>query len=183
MTSADNRSRNRALCCRCGEVRTVAASYRGRRSPGTPGSQELGPWCTWLHCGHCGDSTVHALIVDTLADRWSREGCDREKRDRRADRHRRRLDRRLRALAADGVTVVRARTSERMALEEAIIEVFEYADDRGFVIRICITAEPSRLLGALEVAEDLLDEPAQLGLWAADRYGLWRGLAIVDSPR
>lgn len=177
------RRRNRALCCRCGHLRTVADNYRGRRPPGTPGSPELGPWCTWLRCAHCGESTVHALVVDTLAERWSREGCDRERRDRRTDRHRRRLERRLRALATEGVTVVRAPSGERMALEEAILEVIEYADDRGFVIRICVTADPSRLLGALEVAEDLLDDPAQLGVWADDRDGLWRGLAIVDSPR
>jgi len=77
--------------------------------------------------------------------------------------------------------LLRATSGERMALEEAIIEVIEYADPRRFVIRVCATAEPSRLLGALDIAEDLLDEPGQLGPWADDRDGLWRGLAIVDS--
>ena len=175
------RERNRALCCRCGQLRTVASNYRGRVPPEVAARHELGPWCTWLHCAHCGESTVHALIVDTLADRWSREGCDRERRDRRTDRHRRRLERRLRALAAEGVTVVRTLTSRRMALEEAIIEVVEYADARGFVVRIRVTADPARLLGALEIAEDLLDQPAHLGPWANDRGGPWRGLAIIDS--
>lgn len=179
MSSASNRPRNRALCCRCGQLRTVGGNYRGRRRSGAPGSQELGPWCTWLHCAHCGESTVHALIVDALADRWSREGCDREQRDRSADRHRRRLERRLRALAADGVTVVRAASGERMNLDEAIVEVIEYADARGFVIRVCATAEPSRLLLALDLAEDLLDEPTQLGSWADGAAGRWRGLALL----
>lgn len=183
MSPAGGRPRNRALCCRCGQLRTVAGNYRGRRPPGAPGSQELGPWCTWLHCAHCGERTVHALIVDTLAERWSREGCDRERRDRRTDRHRRRLDRRLRALAADGVTVIRAPSSERMNLNEAIIEVIEYADARGFVIRVCAIAEPSRVLHALDLAEDLIDEPAQLGPWADCWEGLWRGLALVDPTR
>lgn len=181
MTGHGGQQRNGALCCRCGQLRTVAVNYRGRRPPGAAGSQELGPWCTWLHCAHCGELTVHALIVDSLADRWRREGCDRERRDRRTDRHRRRLERRLRALAADGVAVIRAPSSEQMALDEAIIEVVEYADARGFVIRVCAAADPDHLLNALDIAEDLLDEPAQLGRWADDRDGPWRGLAIVDS--
>lgn len=161
----------------------VATNYRGRRPPGAPGSQKLGPWCTWLLCAHCGESTVHAVVVDALADRWRQEGCDREQRDRRTDRHRRRLERRLRALAADGVGVIRASSNEDMNLDEAIIEVIEYADPRCFIIRICATADPTCLLGALDIAEDLLDEPGQLGPWADDRDGVWRGVAIMDSPR
>ena len=175
-----NRPRNRALCCRCGQLRSVAQGYRGR-GPDGAGSREVGPWCTWLHCSHCGATTVHALIVDALADQWGRSGCDREQSDRRRDRCRRRIDRRLRALAADGVTIVRAPSSERMHLDEAIIEVIEYADLRGFVIRVCVTTDPSRLLRALDLAEDLLDEPERLGPRADDPGGPWRGLAIVDS--
>lgn len=68
-----------------------------------------------------------------------------------------------------------------MNLDEATIEVIEYADDRGFVLRMCTTGDPGRLLGALDIAEDLLDEPGQLGPWADERGGRWRGLAIVDS--
>lgn len=183
MTSGGGEQRNRALCCRCGQLRTVAPNYRGRVPPEVAQSHEIGPWSTWLQCAHCGESTVHALVVDTLADRWRREGCDREKRDRRIDRHRRRLERRLRALAADGVTVIRAPSSDQMNLYKAIIEVVEYADIRGFVLRMCATADPGRLLGALDIAEDLLDEPGQLGPWGDDRDGPWRGLAIVDSSR
>lgn len=70
-----------------------------------------------------------------------------------------------------------------MNLNEAIIEVIEYADARGFVIRVCAIAEPSRVLHALDLAEDLIDEPAQLGPWADCWEGLWRGLALVDPTR
>ncbi len=38
----------------------------------------------------CGTTTVHALIVDALADFWRRDGCDRERDDRTADRTTRR---------------------------------------------------------------------------------------------
>jgi hypothetical protein len=68
-----------------------------------------------------------------------------------------------------------------MNLDESIIEVIEYADVRGFVVRLCATADPGRLLRALDIAEDLLDEPGQLGPWAVHQGGRWRGLAIVDS--
>jgi len=165
-----SRPRNRALCCRCGQLRTVAGNYRGHRPSGELGGQELGPWCTWLHCAHCGATTIHALIVDALSDQWDRGGCDREQTDRRTDRCRRRVDRRLRALAADGVTIVRLLSSERMHLDEAIIEVIEYADLRGFVIRVCATTDPGRLLRALDLAEDL----------RVLRRELWRN---VDLPR
>ena len=30
-------------------------------------------------------------------------------------------------------------------------------------------------------AEDLLDDPTQLGPWADDAHGIWRGLAIMDD--
>ena len=82
---------------------------------------------------------------------------------------------------ADGVTVVRAGTSGAMNLDGAIVELIEYADARGFVLRVCVTAEPSRVLHALDLAEDLIDAPAQLGEWAEDRNGLWRGVAVLAS--
>lgn len=173
--------RNRALCCRCGQLRTVARSYRGRRPDGAPDSDPVGPWCTWLRCSHCGATTIHALIVDALADRWIPNGCDREQRDRRADQHRRRIERRLRALAAEGVTVVRAVSPGEMNLDEAIVEVIEYADARGFVLLVNDAMEPSRVLHAVELAEDLVDAPSRLGPWADDADGLRRGLAFVDS--
>jgi hypothetical protein len=122
---------------------------------------------------------VHALIVDALADTWRRDGCDRERHDRTTDRHRRRISRRLSALAAEGVTIIRATAAEDMNLDGAAVEVMEYADAHTFLIRVSSTAEPSHILEALELAEDLLDAPARLGPWADDATGLWRGVAIL----
>lgn len=123
---------------------------------------------------------MHAVIVDALADTWRREGCDRERYDRSTDRHRRRISRRLSALAAEGVTIVRAPSAEYMSLEDSLVEVIEYADAYRFLIRVCTSAAPERLLRAVELAEDLLDSPDQLGPWADDAAGPWRGLAITD---
>jgi len=180
-SEATGRPRNRALCCRCGDLRTVAHSYRGRPPEGVRGSNSAGPWCTWLLCSHCGLVTVHAVIVDVLAGRWGREGCDRERHDRRADRDRRRIERRLRALVADGVTVIREPYIEAMSVDDSVADLIEYADPRGVVLRICVTAEPSRVLHALDIAEDLLDAPSQLGLWTVDEDGQWRGLALLAA--
>jgi hypothetical protein len=59
-----------------------------------------------------GEATTHALIVDALADQWRRDGCDRERHDRAADRNCRRIRRRIGALNSDGVTVVHAAPDE-----------------------------------------------------------------------
>lgn len=171
---------NRALCCECGASRTVAQSYRRRPPEDASVTSVVGPWCAWLRCAQCGTTTVHALIVDALADVWRRDGCDRERYDRTADRNRRRINRRLDALAAEGVTIVRAVSAEDMCLDISLVEVIEYADVRRFLIRVCTTADPTRLLRAVELAEDLLDSPEQLGSWADDSAGIWRGLAITD---
>ena len=171
--------RDRALCCEWGELRTVAHSYRRQPSVGADLRRPAGPWCTWLKCSHCAKVTIHALIVDTLAARWRRDGCDRERHDRAADRDRRRIRRRLAALTSDGVTVVHS-TAGGMSLEGAIVEINEYVDARGFVVRVSSSAAPEQALGALNDAEDLLDEPTRLGPWADDSDGIWRGLAIMD---
>ena len=158
----------------------MAQSYRGR-PPEDALASVVGPWCTWLRCVECGTTTVHALIVDALADSWRRDRCDRELYDRTADRTWRRIRRRLDALAAEGVTIVRALSPEDMCLDMSLVEVIEYADARRFLIRVCTTADPVRLLRAVELAEDLLDSPDQLGSWADDAAGIWRGLAITDA--
>lgn len=170
---------NRALCCECGELRTVAQGYRGR-PPDDAAAGRAGQWCAWLRCAHCGGTTLHAIIGDVLADEWRSEGCDRERHDRIADRCRRRINRRLGALAAEGVSIVRASSGEEMNLDSSLVEVIEYADDHGFLLRICACAPPSRLLQAVELAEDLLDSPDRLGPWADDTTGIWRGLAVTD---
>lgn len=175
-----NARRNRALCCECGDLRTVAHSCRGNPPVGSASSRPAGPWCVWLRCTHCATSTLHAVIVDVLADKWTSKGCDRERHDRTADRHRRRVSRRLDALAAEGVTVVRARSREDMSVARSLIEVVEYAGARIFLIRVCTSAPPDRLLRAVELAEDILDWPHHLGPWADDAAGLWRGVAITD---
>jgi hypothetical protein len=138
-----------------------------------------GLWCTWLRCRYCAAVTTHALIVDTLAAQWGERGCDRERHNRAADRDRRRIRRRLAALTSEGVTVVNA-PADGMSLEGAIVEVLEYVDARGFVVYVCSSATPGQMVAALEIAEELLDEPARLGPWADDAHGIWRGLAIVD---
>lgn len=176
---ATPRHRNRALCCECGELRTVAQGYRGSR-PGSDAGEPAGAWCTWLRCGNCRASTRHALIVDYMADTWRRDGCDRERHDRVADRHRRRIGRRLNALAEEGVSIDRASSAEDMSLVGAIVEVVEYADTRDFLIRVRATAEPPLLREAVELAEDLLDTPEELGPWVDDATGIWRGLAILS---
>jgi hypothetical protein len=157
----------------------VAHSYRGR-PPDDATDAAAGRWCAWLKCGHCGRTTLHAVIVDALADAWLRDGCDRDRHDRIADRHRRRIDRRLNALAAEGVTIVRAPSAEHMSLQGSLVEVIEYVDVCRFRIRVCTAAAPDRLLRAVELAEDILDSPDQLGPWADDAAGLWRGRAITD---
>lgn len=173
------RPRNRALCCDCGELRSVAHSYRGRRPEGAA-NDSPGAWCTWLRCAHCGATTVHALIIDALAEEWRREGCDRERRDRLVDRCRRRVARRLEALAAEGVTLVRAPVDAEMAVDDAVVEVVEYDDARGFVLRVRVTARPRELVDALEVAEDLLDAPERLGAWTDASALRWRGIAVCS---
>jgi len=122
---------------------------------------------------------LHAVVVDALADTWRRDGCDRERHDRTSDRHRRRISRRLSALAAEGVTIIRAPSGEHMAVSNSLVEVIEYAEARRFAVRVCMSATPGRLLQAVELAEDILDSPDQLGPWADDAAGLWRGLAIT----
>ncbi len=68
-----------------------------------------------------------------------------------------------------------------MSLDDAVVEVIEYADGRGVLVRVRVTDEPGRLLNGLDLAEDLIDSPAQLGAWADGPDGIWRGLAVLAS--
>jgi hypothetical protein len=158
----------------------VAHGYRRRPPVGALAGAMSGQWCSWLRCAHCGVNTVHAIIFDALADAWRHDGCDRERYDRTADRDRRRIRRRLNALAAEGVTIVRAHSTDDMTVDNALVEVIEYAYIPRFLLRVFTTATPSRVLEAVELAEDALDDPTRLGPWADDSQGLWRGVAIVD---
>jgi len=122
---------------------------------------------------------MHAVLVDALADRWGKRGCARERQDRLADQQRRRIERRLLAFAAQGVTVVRTTAGEQMMIDDdAVLEVVQYDDLRGFQLCVSITAAPGTVLRALESAEDLLDDPAELGRWAVTDVGRWRGAAF-----
>jgi len=175
----DPRPRNRALCCECGQVRAVAQSYRGRKPRGVRAPVAgAAPWCTWLRCAHCEAVTLHAVIADTLAQQWRVEGCDRERHNRLTDRCRRRIERRLMALVAEGVTVVEVTTSGDMQIDDALVEVVEYDDARSLQIRICATATPVQLLCGLEDAEDVIDVTGSLGDWQDTTEGRWRGLAL-----
>ncbi len=173
------RPRNRALCCACGQVRTVAQAFRGRK-PDDARAQEDGaqPWCAWLRCAHCRTVTRHAVIADSLTQLWRSEGCDRERHNRLTDRCRRRVERRLTALVAEGVTVVRVLETDHMQIDDAHVEVVEYDDTRGLQIRICAAATPQQLLRGLEAVEDVLDEPTRLGAWQDTTEGRWRRLAL-----
>jgi hypothetical protein len=166
------------LCCACGQLRTVAASYRGRAPDGIQVSGvSSAPWCTWLRCEHCRSVTLHALIADS-SRLWGSEGCDRERHNRLADRRRRRIERRLTALAADGLSIVRVASADDMRVDGAPVEVVEYDDDRRLQVRICVAAPTEKLLDGIEAAEDIVDEPMRLGDWTNTIEGRWRGLAI-----
>jgi len=173
------RPRNRALCCECGEVRTVARSYSGRKPRGFPtppaGTQ---PWCTWLRCSHCGAVTLHAVIGDHLSQQWSDDGCDREQHNHRTDRNRRRIERRIAALTSEGIAVIRFTAPEDMQLDHVPVEVVQYDDHRGTQLHICASATPSQLLRGIEAAEDVIDEPTKLGPWNDTPCGRWRGVAL-----
>ena len=106
----------------------MAQSCGGRPQEHDLARESAGPWCTWLRCAQCGTTTVHALIVDALADCWRRDGCDRERYDRLPIASGRRIRRHLDALAAEGVTIVRALSAEHMSLDISLVEVIEYAD-------------------------------------------------------
>jgi hypothetical protein len=118
------------------------------------------------------------VIVDCLSHRWPTEGCDRERHNRLTDRCRRRIERRIAALIAAGVAVVRVRSIDDMRIDDAPVEVIEYDDSRGLQIRICEAATPDRLLRGIEAAEDILDETRLLGDWQDATGGRWRGLAL-----
>ncbi|KZS70660.1 hypothetical protein A4G26_25460 [Mycobacterium kansasii] len=59
--------RVRALCCVCGQLRTISEAYR--RSDGNQTSDspiEPNGWrmTTTIKCGHCGHRTRHAVLRD-----------------------------------------------------------------------------------------------------------------------
>jgi hypothetical protein len=62
-------SRIRALCCECGNLRTVGANYSPRRSDGNRSCDDAADARGWrmtftLKCAQCKTPTVHALLRD-----------------------------------------------------------------------------------------------------------------------
>lgn len=171
--------RNRALCCVCGELRTVASSYRGKKPAA---AEELdptaAPWCRWLKCSACRIVTLHAVIADAVADGFRRDGCPMERQNRLLDRCRRRIERRLTAFAAEGIAVRRWTAPEDMEVEDASLAILEYGDTGQLEIRLSRDAAPHQLLQALEEAEEIVDERTKLGAWNVTATGRWRGLAL-----
>lgn len=138
-------------------------------------------WCRWLKCLNCGATTVHALIPDPPPESWRRDGCDRERGNRFADQCRRRVQRRLSELATEGVAIIRATSADQMNVDGAVVEVIEFDNPRRLLVRVRVSADPDRVLRALERAEDLLDAPAELGPWINGAERRWRGLALLSS--
>jgi len=157
----------------------VAPSYRGRK----PAEAEeidpvAAPWCRWLNCSACRSVTIHAVIADAVADGSRRDGCPMERQNRLLDRCRRRIERRLTAFAAEGITVRRWIAPEDMQVDDAALEILEHGSSRGLEIRLCRSLAPQQLLRALEEAEEIIDEPTKLGAWNFTSTGRWRGLTL-----
>jgi hypothetical protein len=169
------------MCCECGQLRTVAQTYRSRGPDGADAIELSGPWCTWLKCAHCGATTVHALIPNPPPDSWRSDGCDRERENRFGDQCRRRIQRRLSELATEGVTIVRVQSDAQMSVDHAAVEIVEFDDARGLLVRVCVSTHPERVLRALERAEDFLDAPHEWGPWTEGVEGRWRGLALLSA--
>ena len=66
MTSLDAvQGQRRALCCNCGEVRYVKATYQGRGFVAEDmEAPERGRMLAKLKCANCEADTTHALIRD-----------------------------------------------------------------------------------------------------------------------
>jgi hypothetical protein len=64
-----NNTRVRALCCECGNLRTVSARYRRRDDAHSRDSgADARGWrmTATLRCSACGSGTVHALLRDDV---------------------------------------------------------------------------------------------------------------------
>lgn len=86
-------TRVRALCCECGNLRTVSANHRSRKDDNRSGECDDDPrgWRVTgtLKCSECGGATRHALLRDACGE--YRDVAELGKRERqRAIRDRRR---------------------------------------------------------------------------------------------
>jgi hypothetical protein len=69
---------NRALCCECGQLRTVSANHNHRLDDNLAydaGPQERNGWrmTGTLKCSHCGTCTRHAVLRDNYENRDNAE--------------------------------------------------------------------------------------------------------------
>ena len=196
MTDQQAPERLTALCCECGTVRTVSARYNGP-------AKRYAPWETdaewvrsrlfdlqasgiytehqpgWrclldLKCSTCNVRTAHAYI------REDQHRDHAEEQDRRVDRDRRRVGRRLAGFESAGFTVRQVQHDE-LKVAGAPVEVVQYADARGVEVRGSLDTPPLELLDCLERLEDYVDDLDLLGEWRDQ--GNWRGVALRGLTR
>jgi len=133
--------RNRALCCECGSVRSVARQYNGKKPEGAEEINRIDkPWCNWLKCSHCARITLHAEIQDFNKSQGYLDGgrCIMEDKNREVDAANRSLRRLLTALRAEGVEVEWCSKS-RLVNEEApvAVELRRNGPSAHYVLTLC----------------------------------------------
>lgn len=68
-------ARTTALCCSCGEPRSVSTGYRGRPGDACGEARDLGAsrCVVTLRCGHCRASTPHASLREDADRDWAEQ--------------------------------------------------------------------------------------------------------------
>jgi len=101
-----------------------------------------------------------------------------ERQNRLQDQCRRRIERRLTAFAAEGITVRQRIAPEDMHVDGAALEILEHDGTRNLEIRVSRAVTPHELMQAIDEAEDIIDDPTKLGAWTGTSSGRWRGVAL-----
>lgn len=164
------RKQNPALCCECGMLRTVAATYYGKAPRGAE-LPEAGRWLNWLKCRPCGRVTLHAEIRDESWD--SSLGCAAERDNREQTVARAELAAILLACASHGITVEwvedlpqwEKRKQSPFRIDRIVAEVdrHETAHLVEHHVRLIERTPPTQVVGALRkitnaVANDEINE-------------------------
>lgn len=184
-------ARRPALCCECGNVRTVSPNaYPRRADPYSRGEGEtperLEFWKSkglregmdpyWralmmLKCSACGEQTRHALTRE--------EGCLDycEEEARRVDMARRELNARLHRLELAGIDVRWRGEGDRWTSERTIIQLYEYRDESPrWYVQVREAADPDQLIRQLVDVERTIDREDLTYEWKQDSDGAqWRG--------